>query len=457
MKEMNVAALMNQQTIGLEGKNSTSNTKGQSPFSNLLKNLENKMTNSLRESPSQSSIREKLSSGKQSNSNDIDRLLKTLITGDQLNLNQMLQQVELNQDTDSVTAQEQQKVLTIIAEFSSLLTEHATDNQKTEKINNILSNNAISFDRLFQSQTQTDGETGTLSNQLKQVITRISSDQTEHDSEGEMIQLLQQLISLAEKSDMPEETKQLKKFLSDLSIKPEIIEKNNSNSKRINEIESLEYVSLANAQTREAEGIASLKEQIEQLLTQDSTSKAVNNSNVKLMELIEQWGTLTEIAPQETAAFMVEKSITSVESKSIKDILTNLSTELELKQNITSNRYTTQLESLEHLFQTELKTISDNQLSRLPEIENLWKQINQVLEVSSQLENDSNVKVLKLLEQWSSLEKAAPQEVTNLLTQKQNTPEGQLWSRLLQTYKKRIDGQMQQLMYQNGSKMRLLE
>ncbi|GGM21417.1 hypothetical protein GCM10011351_04090 [Paraliobacillus quinghaiensis] len=443
---MNVAALMNQQTAKVEKRNLNNNTTGQSPFGNLLKGLENKITDSLRESPPQLGIREKLTSVKENN--ETNSLLKALVTSDQLSLKQVLQQLEVNQDSNSFTAQTNQDVLTKIAAFSSLLTEVATDNQKLDEINN-LSNKELLHGRLLLSENHTlsDVDLETLTNQLRQVIRQISTDQTGYDSEGETIQLLQQLESLAEKSNMPEEAKQLKKLVSLLPVDSDEKEQNNLISKSSNDI-ALDHIPLADLPTLEHQKLdtkemTSLKEEIGQLIRQVSVNKPANDAVAKVMELLEQWATLTEIPPQETLASTDTKGITSVENDSVKQILSQISREIETQQEIPSDKLINQLESLERLLQVELKAVNNNQLTRLPEIENLWKQISQVLEVAGQLENDSNVKVLKLLEQWSSLEKAAPKEVANLLTQKQTTPEGQLWSRLLQTYQKRADGQMQ--------------
>lgn len=211
---------------------------------------------------------------------------------------------------------------------------------------------------------------------------------------------------------------------------------------------------------------ASLEPLLEQLNVKNETVTTITDEEaLQIVDVFEKWLstendttvidkmthlrsqleiTVSEEAPEQSKDFLIQQD--SAEPVTwLKNILSVITV---TEKNTTSNKSTEKVESvesLEQLFQSEsLLEIGVNQQG-IEKIANLWKQVEQVVAqvASGKFDQESTVKVLKLLEQWTALEKSVPQETANLLQDKKGTTEGQLWSRLLGTYQKRTEGQMQ--------------
>lgn len=187
---------------------------------------------------------------------------------------------------------------------------------------------------------------------------------------------------------------------------------------------------------------SSLKALLEKLAENDENVESLQVDNKdELMTILSTFTKTEENAKLLSVLSETDTSdISSEESEQLLALLTKYAIDAE-KETTSKN----QSASLEQLFHSGSVVELGNQETLLAKLTSLWNQINEALSQAkaAQTPNEASVKILKLLEQWTALEKTAPQEAANLLTQNKDTTEGQLWSRLLQTYQKRADGQMQ--------------
>ncbi|WP_112180846.1 flagellar hook-length control protein FliK [Paraliobacillus zengyii] len=231
----------------------------------------------------------------------------------------------------------------------------------------------------------------------------------------------------------------LEPLLEQLKIKSDELTTSTDESIRIAEL--AEQLMLLENDTDISNQMKSLWDQLEPAFEQLSTDLAESTSEEDVLELVEQWIAVSEEAPEQSSNFLKQQNNTELATW-LENIV---SSKAIAEENTKTNQASVQMASLEQLFQNNtLQNVDVNQQS-IEKIANLWKQVEQVAaQVSSgKFDQESSVKVLKLLEQWTSLEKSTPLETANLLQEKKGTNEGQLWSRLLGTYQKRTEGQMQ--------------
>ncbi|WP_117169707.1 flagellar hook-length control protein FliK [Paraliobacillus sediminis] len=205
--------------------------------------------------------------------------------------------------------------------------------------------------------------------------------------------------------------------------------------------ELVEQMMLLENDTDISDQMKSLWDQLELAVEQLSTDLTDSNSDGDLLELVEQWMAVSEEASEQSNNFLKQQDNTELATW-LENIV---SSKAIVEENTKTNHASGQMASLEQLFQNStLQNVDVNEQS-IEKIANLWRQVEQVVAqvASGNFDQELSVKVLKLLEQWTALEKSAPQETTNLLQDKKGATEGQLWSRLLGTYQKRTEGQMQ--------------
>lgn len=311
---MNVATLLNQQTIQVGNTRTKNSNEGQSIFSGLLESIGSKVNNSVFTSQAQeTSTREQLSTSEEDNS--IEALFAAYIAGDDESLEPLLEKLKVEGDELTTTSEESQSMIVLLEQWMAL-----------------------------DNDTNISGKMASLWNQIEQNVEQLSTDLTN------------------------------------------------------------------------------------------------NVTDVNVLALLEQWVSVSEEAPEESENFLAQQDNTELATW-----LENTLSSRTLTEDTSSNQSKGKVASLEQLFQSETLLDVDVNQQRIEKIAKLWNQVEQVVAqvISGKFVQESNVKVLKLLEQWTALEKSAPQETANLLQDKKGTTEGQLWSRLLGTYQKRTEGQMQ--------------